>query len=266
MATPSQAAEDTMPPILSLRHYNQDQIIHSHQHTQLVFGLQGQLDFEIDGRGSRIHQQLLAVVPSAAQHACDSVNGSLCLVVDLPDLDWMRTRLGHHADSARRMLDQAAALRLSATQNQLVTWLSASPINDPIIAEQGAVLLLASLASGCEPIGRRSPLPLDAIHAHIDRHLAHPLEVRDLARLAGLSVQRFHHRFVNETGKTPQEFIRLRRLHEGRELIVSTQLPIGEIATRVGYSSQSAFTAALSRKYGSTPRVLRREPRDKTRG
>ncbi len=137
-----------MPPILSLRHYNQYQIVHSHPHTQLVFGLQGRLDFQIEYLGSRIQQQLLAVVPSDAQHACDSANGSLCLVVDVPDLDWLRTRLGHHAESAQRMLDQPAALRLSATQSQLVSWLSSSPINDPIIAEQGAALLPASLASG----------------------------------------------------------------------------------------------------------------------
>ena len=42
-----------MSPILSLRHYNHDQIIHSHHHTQLVFGLRGRLEFEIEGQGSR---------------------------------------------------------------------------------------------------------------------------------------------------------------------------------------------------------------------
>jgi AraC-like DNA-binding protein len=253
-----------MSSILSLRHYNQDQIIHSHQHIQLVFGLQGQLDFEIDGHGSRIRQQLLAVVPSDARHACGSANGSLCLVVDVPDISWLRKRLGHHAEPARRLLSQPAALRLSAPQSQLVAWLAANPINDPIIAEQGAALLLASLATGCEPAGRQHLLPLAAIRAYVDCHLAHPLEVRDLARLAGLSVQRFHARFVSETGMTPQEFIRFRRLQEGRELLISTPLAVGEIAARVGYASQSAFTAALNRQIGLTPRAVRRDARDKS--
>ena len=39
---------------------------------------------------------------------------------------------------------------------------------------------------------------------------------------------------------------------------------MGEIAARVGYASQSAFTAALVREFGVTPRQLRRESRDKT--
>lgn len=254
-----------MPPILSLRHYNQDQIIHSHQHTQLVFGLQGLLDFEIDGRGSRIQQQLLAVVPTDAPHVCGSANGSLCLVLDVPEGGWLQQRLGHHADPAQRLLDEPAALQLNATQSQLVSWLTASPINDPVMGEQGAALLLASLASGCEPAARQHSLPLAAIHTHVDRHLAHPLEVRDLARLAGLSVQRFHARFVSETGMTPQAFIRLRRLKQGRELLLGTPLAVGEIAARVGYASQSAFTAALNRQFGETPRAVRRDARDKSR-
>ena len=40
-------------------------------------------------------------------------------------------------------------------------------------------------------------------------------------------------------------------------------MPVGEIAARVGYGSQSAFTAALVRARGCTPRALRRELRDK---
>lgn len=252
-----------MPPILSLRHYNRDLITHSHEHTQLVFGLRGRLDFEVDGHGSRIQHQLLAVVPPDTRHACDSTDGSLCLVLDVPDAAWLRRQLGHHADSAQRLLECSAALRLSQTQSQLVGWLAASPINDSIIGERGAALLLASLAAGCEPAARQHPLPIAALRDFVDRHLSHPLEVRDLARVAGLSVQQFHARFASETGLTPQAFVRLRRLHHGRALLLSTTLAVGEIAARVGYSSQSAFTAALSRQYGITPREVRREALDK---
>jgi len=251
-----------MPPILSLRHYNHDQIVHSHQHTQLVFGLRGQLDFEMDGRGSRIQQQQLAVVPSDTRHACGSTLGSHCLILDIPDDNWLQQRLGHHSEPGRRLLEKPAALHLSPAQSQLVGWLAASPVDDPVISEQGAALLLASLACGCEPVMQSSPLPLAAIHAHVERHLGHPLEVRDLARLAGLSVPRFHARFVSETGMTPMEFVRRRRVQQGRELLIGTRLAVGEIAARVGYASQSAFTAALSREFGMTPRALRRESLD----
>ncbi|HBP2877576.1 TPA: AraC family transcriptional regulator, partial [Pseudomonas aeruginosa] len=51
-----------MGSILSLRHYSHDQIVHSHDHAQLVLGLSGCLEFEVEGRGSRVLRQTFAVV------------------------------------------------------------------------------------------------------------------------------------------------------------------------------------------------------------
>lgn len=245
-----------MSTLLSLRHYSHDLLSHSHAHAQLVFGLNGLLDFEVAGRGSQVARQTLAVVPAETQHACGSRHGSQCLVLDVPSEGWLQQRLGAHADAGRRLLDTPGALTLNPAQSQLVSWLAASPIGDPVIAEQGAALLLASLASEHDelPLGQ---LPLTAIDAHIDQHAAHPLQVLDLARLAGLSAARFHVRFLEETGQTPMEYVRSRRLNLARHLLQHSQLAVGEIAARVGYNSQSAFTAALSRQFGSTPRALR---------
>ena len=108
-------------------------------------------------------------------------------------------------------------------------------------------------------------LPLASLDAYVDRHAGHPLQVADLARLAGLSAARFHARFLAETGQTPMDYVRQRRLQLGRELLCATHLAVGEIAARVGYASQSAFTAALVRQFGSTPRQIRREARDNSR-
>lgn len=248
--------------MLTLRHYNQDQIAHSHEHAQLVFGLRGQLEFEIAGRGSRIGQQCLAVVPASTHHACGSARGSHCLVLDIAHPDWIRERLGPHSASSLRLLERPDSLRLNTTQQRLVEWLASSPLNDPLIAEQGTVLLLATLATGCAPLGKRPPLSLAALTAYIDQHLAHPLQVADLAHVAGLSVARLHARFLDETGQTPMNYVRQRRLQQGEALLRGTRLSVGEIAAQVGYASQSAFTAALVRAHGCTPRELR----DKTAG
>lgn len=245
-----------MSQLLSLRHYIHEQISHSHEHAQLVFGLSGKLDFEMDGRGCLVVRDQLAVVPAQTHHSCESREGSLCLVLDVPDSDWLQQRLGGHADSSRRLLERAERLALSPRQSQLVQWLAGSPMQDPIIAQQGAALLLASLG-GDTPAAVPGGLPLAAIDAHIDKHCAQPLEVADLARLCKLSTARLHARFVAETGRTPMEHVRLRRLQLGRELLLGTRLSVGEVAARVGYHSQSAFTAALVREFGMTPRQLR---------
>lgn len=247
-----------MGPTLTLRHYIEAPLAHSHDHAQLVFGLSGHLDLEVDGRGSQVQESSVMVLPFSAHHACGSRDGSRCLVLDVPTEHWVLQSLGDHADASRRLLDEPARLTLDTRQSQLVQWLAHSPVDDPLIVQQGAVLLLASLNHPlAQPVqGRR--LPYAAFNVHIERHVAHPLQVADLARIADLSVARLHARFIVECGQTPMDYIRSRRLQMALKLLRETALPIGEVADRVGYSSQSAFAAAMLREFGASPGALRR--------
>lgn len=245
-----------MSPTLTLRHYLEAPLAHSHAHAQLVFGLSGHLDLEVDGRGSRVSESRVMVLPYNAHHTCGSLDGSRCLVLDVPDEHWVAQSLGEHAEASRRLLDRSASLTLDSRQHQLVQWLANSPVNDPLIARQGAVLLLASLNHASAFEGKR--LPYAAFNTYIERHVAHPLQVADLARIAGLSVARLHARFAAECGRTPMDYIRSRRLRIAHGLLRSSPLPVGEIAARVGYSSQSAFAAAMLREFGKSPGALRR--------
>lgn len=247
-----------MSPSLTLRHYLEAPIAHSHDHAQLVFGLSGHLDLEVDGRGSQVRESSVMVLPFSTHHACGSRDGSRCLVLDVPTEHWVVQSLGAHAEASRRLLDRPTRLALDPRQSQLVQWLAHSPVDDPLIVQQGAVLLLASLNHPqAQPLpGRR--LPYAAFNAHIQRHAAHPLQVADLARIAGLCVARLHARFMAECGQKPMEYLRSRRLHMALELLRGTPLAIGEIAERVGYASQSAFSAAMLREFGASPSALRR--------
>ncbi|KTC64413.1 AraC family transcriptional regulator, partial [Pseudomonas fluorescens ABAC62] len=207
---------------------------------------------------SQVCESSVMVLPFSAHHGCGSRDGSRCLVLDVPTEQWLAQSLGEHADASRRLLDQPARLALDSRQHQLVQWLASSPTDDALIVQQGAVLLLASLNySQALPVpGRR--LPYAAFNAHIERHVAHPLQVADLARIADLSVARLHARFIAECGQTPMDYIRHRRLQLALNLLRETPLPIGEIAERVGYTSQSAFSAAMLRAFGASPGALRR--------
>lgn len=70
----------------------------------------------------------------------------------------------------------------------------------------------------------------------------------------------YRHKIPDLSRSPPSFFLTLSH----HELLLESSLAVGEIAARVGYASQSAFTAALVREFGVTPRQLRRESRDKT--
>ena len=251
-----------MSQILSLRHYRQDVIAHSHEHAQVVISLCGELDFEVDGRASLLQQHHLLVIPAGHHHTCDSAQGSHCLVLDVPTEDWLAQSLGAHADASRRLLNTTGHLSLAPQQHQLVSWLANSATSDPLIARHGAILLLASLNAAPTEHAHSKRLPWTALDAFIDQNAAYPLQVADLARVVGLSCARLHSRFLSERGRTPMDYIRNRRLHSALYLLRHSTLPIGEIAHRVGYSSQSAFSAAMLREFDASPSALRREPGD----
>lgn len=251
-----------MGHILSLRHYRQDVIAHSHEHAQVVINLSGKLDFEVDGRASLLQQHHLLVIPEGHHHTCESARGSHCLVLDVPNEDWLAQSLGAHADTSRRLLGTAGHLSLTPKQHQLVNWLATSAMSDPVIARQGAVLLLASLNALATEHVQSKRLPWAALDTYIEQNAAYPLQVADLARIAGLSCARLHSRFLSESGQTPMDYIRHRRLHSALHLLRHSTLPIGDVANRVGYSSQSAFSAAMLREFDASPSALRRESGD----
>ena len=88
------------------------------------------------------------------------------------------------------------------------------------------------------------------------------LDEGDVASLAAeLHVGERHLRrlFAAETGTSPNEIARHRRLRRARHLIESTDMPISDIAFSAGYSSLRQFNDSIRSGYGASPSELRRD-------
>ena len=73
---------------LSLRRYGPSPGSHSHGHFQVLLGLAGALDLEVDGRGMRVASGGGCVIAPGAHHDFEASGGSLCLVLDSSDMGW----------------------------------------------------------------------------------------------------------------------------------------------------------------------------------
>ncbi|MEU9104448.1 helix-turn-helix domain-containing protein [Streptomyces xanthophaeus] len=89
-------------------------------------------------------------------------------------------------------------------------------------------------------------------------HLHEPLPVAELARRALMSRRSFARRFTAATGTTPHAWLLGLRLSRAEELLESTDLPVEEIARRVGYGSAAVLRAQFVRRRGVPPRSYRR--------
>jgi AraC-like DNA-binding protein len=95
---------------------------------------------------------------------------------------------------------------------------------------------------------------LGAIH----RRPEHPWTVAALAAEAGLSRSHFAERFAAVVGRPPLTYLAEWRMHRGRALLGEGRLRVGEVARRVGYGSEAAFSTAFRRATGGPPSAVRR--------
>ncbi|WP_328953348.1 GlxA family transcriptional regulator [Kitasatospora purpeofusca] len=89
-------------------------------------------------------------------------------------------------------------------------------------------------------------------------NLHRPLPVAELARRAVMSKRSFLRRFTAATGTTPHAWLGELRLTAAEELLETTDLPVEEIARRVGYSGAAVLRERFVRRRGVPPRVYRR--------
>jgi AraC-like DNA-binding protein len=73
----------------------------------------------------------------------------------------------------------------------------------------------------------------------------------------GVSYSWFRRSFRIQTGQTPLEYRTQKRLERAFQLLADSSLPVGAIALRLGFSSQSYFTRMFRRETGLSPSVWR---------
>ena len=84
------------------------------------------------------------------------------------------------------------------------------------------------------------------------------IHLSDMARECGLSVSHFTRAFRKTFGMSPYRWLLERRIDRAKALLVSSDLPIADIAIRSGFSDQAAFTRAFGRIVGDSPGRWRR--------
>ncbi len=95
---------------------------------------------------------------------------------------------------------------------------------------------------------------LDWILANLDK----PHTVASLAARASMSARTFARRFVEETGRTPMQWVTDQRVLYARRLLEETDLDIDRVADRCGFGTATLLRHHFRRIIGVTPSDYRR--------
>lgn len=216
--------------MLCMRTYRGAYEAHSHEHAQVLVGVRGSLQLEVDGRPAFVDPSCGLVIPAGSGHEYLAESPVQVLVVDC--------EAAKGTDRLRRF-----ALPLS--------WPSRA-------ASMCADMLLSDLLDA-PSLQTRRRLDIDLLAVKVDAELHRCWTVADLASLCRFSPQRFRARFAEVTGMSPLGWVRLRRL-DAAERLLRAGLSLEAAALQVGYASASALCFALRRERGLGVRQLRATP------
>ncbi len=113
--------------------------------------------------------------------------------------------------------------------------------------------------------GRPRSAMIERAVREIQRRFAEPLTVAELAAQFNVEVCWFSRLFRRQMGVSPQQYLMNVRMMKARELLSTTDCPIGEVARLSGYDNPLYFSRLFRRLYGCPPREYRRRQEGEAR-
>lgn len=222
---------------LSVRHYGASPGGHVHDHFQILIGLDGVLELQVEGRGRRLQPGDGLVIAPNDSHDFEAPGGARCLVLDSHDAAWAGLARTSPPPSSMPLAHYLA---------------SACATAQPRAQLLGPALMQEAWASTASLTRAKRAVDWPALQAWAQARAGAPLSVADLANRTHLSTAQFHERCREELGLSPMAWLRDMRLGRAR-LLRAQGLPVAEVAHRCGYRSPSALTAALRKSASAAP-------------
>jgi AraC-like DNA-binding protein len=172
---------------------------------------------------------------------------------------WVQGRSADTSRLARLPSVIPASTALSRLMRAAITT-ARTPL--PTAPEVTAALASAALWHYIGEAEYRTVAPSDSVErARVFIHSRFPdteVDLRAIAAAAHVTPSHLVRRFRAELGVTPVAYLWQRRVAAGIELLTSTGLPVGEVASRTGFRSVYHFSRRVKGHTGTPPTELRR--------
>lgn len=93
---------------------------------------------------------------------------------------------------------------------------------------------------------------------YIDINYSQNITLDSLAEITHINKFYLAHSFTECIGQSPINYLTNRRLEASKELLTSSNLSVTQVASSVGFSSQSYFSQNFQKKVGMSPRQYRK--------
>ncbi len=185
--------------------------------------------------------------PSFLQRIVDDERGAAKRHTGL--LDNFQTRDAHIEQLVKRLLGESMTKAFAS-----------KTYAEALATELGVHLLRNYCVTNRFVAGHSHGLPIYKLRRateFIEDNLREDLTLDRISEALAMSPGHFAHAFKQTTGLAPHHYVVERRIDCAKGLLRKSELPIAEIAHRVGFRNQSHFSFAFRRATGVTPRQFR---------
>ena len=184
-----------------------------------------------------------------------------------PETGWSEAYIGIGGESLKRMIaepffknpptiiQQQPNGRFDLDLIALVDEIQAGSVEHPYTLAMKAATLLASLFESPATLHGKAAynVVIRRANLHIAHHLGEVIDFPDLARQCGMGYSLFRKCFQAYNGMAPLEYQIALRLRRAMHLLVSSDVPIAQIAEETGFQSASYFSKFFHRRIGTSP-------------
>ncbi|TVR58592.1 MAG: AraC family transcriptional regulator [Spirochaetaceae bacterium] len=107
------------------------------------------------------------------------------------------------------------------------------------------------------PVQSPPGLYVEAVYDFVRKNYSRRTSVEEIARHVGLSRKYLSELVRSKTGSTPHEILQHHRLHTARELLLTTDLAVGDVARSCGYHDPLLFSRRFSHFFRCAPTEFR---------
>lgn len=191
------------------------------------------------------------------------------------DEPWSYGWIGFNGTLADTLLEQAGLTASSpvfrCSQAEAIRQIlqdMARPSADRRARESRLTGLLHLMLSLLIESGTQAPLPpaisrteayVEQVKDFIEMNFAHKFSIEDIARLIGLNRSYLCALFTQTTGMSIQDYLIGYRIDRASQLLLNTDLSIGNIARSVGYVDPLLFSKVFKKVKGRSPKLYRSE-------
>jgi AraC-like DNA-binding protein len=253
---------------------------HQHAFFQIIYCLGGRGTLTLAGETHPLAPRTLFLIAPAHSHGLIATTAVKTLDIKFRVRDARLRRQLLHMPAVWRRADKGLAHLLERIRHEgelrqpYFREVCAASLLDILIAlvRGGQLKATARAGEDADWLDQQYPTDLpdgaltDAVARravrYLHQHYAHPLTLRELSRVLGISERHLRTRVQQALGQSPPRYLAQYRVDRAKDLIAHREFALKDVAARTGFKSIHHFTRTFTKLVGLSPAAWRRAYHD----